>query len=240
MLCIENTFLQGDTDGMCVRFAQFYTWMEIHAMYSIVPATPCNLQPRYNITPTSPVGVITKGEDGANHYSEKRWWLVPGWWSKTLKDVPATFNARSEDISTKPIFRNALKKRRCLIPCSGFFEWTGPRTDKQPWFISAADGHPMTFAGLHEVWKNLSTDEFVESCTIITTDANDFMRKIHTRMPVILPSENWTEWLQEPNEALLKPTPEGTLRAGVFRRMSTRMTIAARIRAMLIEAEAST
>ncbi|MBA8904182.1 putative SOS response-associated peptidase YedK [Phyllobacterium sp. P30BS-XVII] len=182
-------------------------------MYSIVPATPRNLQPRYNITPTSQVGVITKSEDGANHYSEKRWWLVPGWWSKTLKDVPATFNARKEDISGKPMFRNALKKRRCLIPCSGFFEWTGPKTDRQPWFISAKDGRPLTFAGLHETWKDRVTDELVESCTIITAAANEFMKPIHDRMPVILQPEDWAEWLQEPNEELLRSAPEDTLQA---------------------------
>jgi len=198
---------------MCGRFTQFYTWAEIHAMYSIVPATPRNLQPRYNITPTSQVGVITMGEEGAHQYSEKRWGLVPGWWSKSLKEVPATFNARKETVAEKSMFRNAFRKRPCLIPASGFFEWTGPKDDKQPWFISASDTKPLTFAGLHETWKNRETDEIVESCTIITTDANVFMQEIHTRMPVILSPADWAEWLQEPKLELLKQAPEDALRA---------------------------
>lgn len=182
-------------------------------MYSIIPATPRNLQPRYNITPTQQVGVITKGDDGGNHYSEKRWWLVPGWWSKTLKEVPATFNARDDSVAEKPMFRNAFKKRPCLIPASGFFEWTGPKTDRQPWYISAANERPLTFAGLHETWTDRVTNEVIESCTIITTDANAFMSKIHNRMPVILDPADWAEWLQEPSKRFLRPAPEETLQA---------------------------
>lgn len=198
---------------MCGRFTQFYTWAEIHAMYSIVPATPRNLQPRYNITPTQQVGVITRGEDGENHYSEKRWGLVPGWWSKSLKEVPATFNARKDGVAEKPMFRNAFKKRPALIAASGFFEWTGEKGDKSPWYISATDGKPLTFAGLHETWKNRETDEVVESCTIITTDANDFMKNIHERMPVILSPADWEEWLQMPNLDVLKQAPDDALQA---------------------------
>lgn len=197
---------------MCGRFTQTYTWAEIYAMYNLTATTPRNIQPRYNIAPTTQVGVITQeGEHLA--YSEMRWWLVPSWWSKDLKSVPTTFNARSEDIASKPMFRTALKSTRCLIPATGFFEWSGPKEARLPWFISAKDGRPLTFAGLYDRWKDRETGEEVTSCTIITCDANPFMQKIHTRMPVILQESDWRAWLAEPRLDLLKPANDDNLQA---------------------------
>lgn len=138
---------------MCGRFTQIYTWSEIHEMYSLVPSTPRNLQPRYNIAPTAQVGVITQDGDNLT-YSEMRWWLIPNWWKKPLKDLPATFNARAETVHEKPMFRSAFQRTRCLIPASGFFEWTGPKEDRQPHYISAKDEKPLTFAGLFDTWKD--------------------------------------------------------------------------------------
>lgn len=197
---------------MCGRFTQTYTWAEIYAMYNLTATTPRNIQPRYNIAPTTQVGVIT--QDGEHlAYSEMRWWLVPSWWSKDLKSVPTTFNARSEDIASKPMFRTALKSTRCLIPATGFFEWSGPKEARLPWFISAKDGRPLTFAGLYDRWKDRETGEEVTSCTIITCDANPFMQKIHTRMPVILQESDWRAWLAEPRLDLLKPANDDNLQA---------------------------
>lgn len=197
---------------MCGRFTQTYTWAEIHAMYSLIPATPRNIQPRYNIAPTTQVGVITQAGDDLT-YSEMRWWLVPSWWSKDLKSVPATFNARSEDIANKPMFRAAFKSTRCLIPATGFFEWSGPKEARLPWFISAKDSKPLTLAGLHETWRDRATGEEVKSCTIITCAANDFMATIHNRMPVILQESDWRAWLAEPRTDLLKPANDDVLQA---------------------------
>lgn len=197
---------------MCGRFSQTYTWAEIHSMYSLIPATPRNLQPRYNIAPTTQVGVVTQAGDALT-YSEMRWWLVPSWWSKDLKSVPATFNARSEDIEQKPMFRTAIKRTRCLIPASGFFEWTGEKTDRKPWFISAKDGRPLTFAGLFDTWKDRATGDEIQSCTIITCGANGFMERIHNRMPVILDEKDWKPWLAEPRVDLLKPANDDVLQA---------------------------
>ncbi len=197
---------------MCGRFTQTYTWAEIHAMYSLIPATPRNIQPRYNIAPTQQVGVVTQDGDHLT-YSEMRWWLVPGWWSKDLKSVPATFNARAEGIDHKPMFRSALKRTRCLIPASGFFEWTGEKASRKPWFISAVDGKPLTFAGLFETWKDRESGEEIKSCTIITCAANDFMARIHIRMPVILDQKDWRSWLYEPRTDLLKPANDDVLQA---------------------------
>ncbi|KAB2689684.1 SOS response-associated peptidase [Brucella tritici] len=197
---------------MCGRFTQTYTWAEIYAMYNLTATTPRNIQPRYNIAPTTQVGVIT--HDGEHlAYSEMRWWLVPSWWSKDLKSVPTTFNARSEDIASKPMFRTALKSTRCLIPATGFFEWSGPKEARLPWFISAKDGRPLTFAGLHDRWKDRETGEKVTSCTIITCNANPFMQKIHTRMAVILQESDWRAWLAEPRVDLLKPANDDNLQA---------------------------
>ncbi|KAB0573364.1 SOS response-associated peptidase [Brucella pituitosa] len=197
---------------MCGRFTQTYTWAEIHAMYSLIPATPRNIQPRYNIAPTTQVGVITQDGDDLT-YSEMRWWLVPSWWSKDLKSVPATFNARSEDIASKPMFRAAFKSTRCLIPATGFFEWSGPKEARLPWFISAKDSKPLTFAGLYETWRDRATGEEVKSCTIITCAANGFMATIHNRMPVILQESDWRAWLAEPRTDLLKPANDDVLQA---------------------------
>ena len=197
---------------MCGRFTQTYTWAEIHAMYSLIPTTPRNIQPRYNIAPTQQVGVVTQDGDHLT-YSEMRWWLVPSWWSKDLKSLPATFNARAEDIEQKAMFRSAVKKSRCLIPATGFFEWTGEKTARKPWFISAMDGKPLTFAGLFETWKDRESGEEIKSCTIITCAANDFMARIHNRMPVILNQKDWQAWLDEPRTDLLKPANDDTLQA---------------------------
>jgi len=181
-------------------------------MYSLIPATPRNIQPRYNIAPTQQVGVVTQDGDHLT-YSEMRWWLVPGWWSKDLKSLPATFNARAEDIEQKAMFRSAVKKSRCLIPATGFFEWTGEKTARKPWFISAVDGKPLTFAGLYETWKDRESGEEIKSCTIITCAANDFMARIHSRMPVILDQTDWQSWLSEPRTDLLKPANDDILQA---------------------------
>ncbi len=108
---------------MCGRFTQRYTWSEVHAFLSVIGAAK-NLRPRYNIAPTTTIDVIRLAEGGRELVS-MRWGLVPVWWKKGLKDVPATFNARAETVAEKPMFRTAFKKHRCPIPASGFYEWTG-------------------------------------------------------------------------------------------------------------------
>lgn len=197
---------------MCGRFTQTYTWSELHGIFQFVPATPRNLEPRYNISPTQQVGVVTL--DGGHYaYSEMRWWLVPNWWKKALKDVPSTFNARAETVDEKPMFRSAFRRTRCLIPASGFFEWTGPKDERQPWYISAKDGMPLIFAGLHDTWRDPESGDDVKSCTIIVTSANRFMGEIHDRMPVILQESQWRLWLDEPRKDLLNPADENLLHA---------------------------
>ena len=139
-----------------------------------------------------------------------RWWLVPGWWKKDLKEVPTTFNARGEECAGKPMFRSAFKSRRCLIPAACFFEWAKPEKVKTQ--IGRADGHPLLFAGLWEEWRP-AEGESLRSCTIITTTPNAVMEPIHNRMPVILGPEEWREWLDPETPAaqlqhLLRPCPD--------------------------------
>jgi putative SOS response-associated peptidase YedK len=119
-----------------------------------------------------------------------RWSLIPGWWKKTAKEVPATFNARAETVAQKPMFRSA---NRCIVPASGYYEWRAVDGGKQPYFISAADGAVLSIAGLWDQWENPETSEPVLSCTLIVTAANDFARPIHGRSC----SDVWTRRLAD-------------------------------------------
>jgi putative SOS response-associated peptidase YedK len=167
------------------------------------------LSPRYNVAPTQSVAVIRQVERH-RELSMMRWGLVPIW-SKDPKAGPPLINARADTVATKPSFRTAFKKRRCLIPVDGFYEWqkTGAKT-KQPFYIRMAKDHPFAFAGLWEHWRGADSSA-IDSCTIITTDANDTLRPIHDRMPVILPEDEYDKWLdpkcEDPSKLceLLKP-----------------------------------
>jgi putative SOS response-associated peptidase YedK len=198
---------------MCGRFTQHYTWSEVHAFLSLLGA-PQNLRPHYNIAPTTNVDVVRLDPEGRRELASMRWGLVPFFWKKTLKDVPATFNARAESIAEKPMFREAFKRRRCIIPASGFFEWTGEKGDKQPHLFTAADGSPiLALAGLWEKWRDPATGGEVLSCTIIVTGASAWMMPYHDRMPVLLRAEDFDAWLNGTLGAdALKPAAESALR----------------------------
>ena len=198
---------------MCGRFTNQLTWAEIVALYKLgLPAPPHNLQPRYNICPTDPVDVVTE-QDGKRDFTPMRWGLIPRWWSKPLKEAKmATFNARAETVETKPFFRDAFKRTRCLIPASGYYEWQNSPSGKQPWYFTARDGSPLTFAGLWDEWKDRSNGEKLRSCTMIITEPNAFVAEVHDRMPVILDDEDFEPWLRgEAGIELLKPAPEEVL-----------------------------
>jgi putative SOS response-associated peptidase YedK len=128
-----------------------------------------------------------------------------------------TFNARAETIATKPAFRSAFEKRRCLIPADGFVEWKGEKPPKQPYAIVPADGGLITFAGLWENWRDPATEEWVRTFSIVTTDPNETLAPIHNRMPAILLEEHHARWLgEEPAEppellAMLRPRPSNAL-----------------------------
>ncbi len=196
---------------MCGRFTQAYTWQEVHDFLNILgPAQ--NLRPRYNIAPTTDIDVVV-GHEGARLLTRMRWGLCPGWWKKTLGELPATFNARAETIAEKPMFRSAFRRSRCVVPASGFYEWRPESGGKQPYYITAADGSILLIAGLWETWTDPATNEPVKSCTLIVTSANNSMAAIHDRMPVFLQRGDADRWLAIAGGAeLLKPAPEGFLR----------------------------
>jgi putative SOS response-associated peptidase YedK len=196
---------------MCGRFTQKYTWQELAGFYRL-NQTPRNIQPAYNVCPTDPISVIIPSPSGL-FLTPMRWGLIPRWWSKPLKQLPATFNARSETVADKPMFRDAFKRNRCLIPASGYYEWHTVGKDKQPYYFTPRNGSVLTFAGLWEEWKDRVNNETITSCTMLITEPNKFVMAIHDRMPVILELDSIGPWLTgEAGTELLKPAPEDALR----------------------------
>jgi putative SOS response-associated peptidase YedK len=136
------------------------------------------------------------------------WGLIPSWWTKTAKEVPA-FNARAETLAVKPMFRDAFRRNRCLIPASGYYEWLKTPTGNQPYYYSARDGVPLTMVGLWDEWKDIETGMNVLSCTMIVTNANALAGKVHDRMPVLLQPEDFPRWLAgTAGTEMLKPAPD--------------------------------
>jgi len=155
------------------------------------------LRPRYNIAPSQPVAVIRTSSDTRQRKLEPmQWGLVPSW-SKGPTQGPRPINARSEQAAGKPFFRNAMRKRRCLIPADGFYEWQknpdNPKARKQPFAIHLADKQPFAMAGLWEYWEG--HEGSLLTCTIMTTAPNELMADIHDRMPVILSPDAYDRWL---------------------------------------------
>jgi putative SOS response-associated peptidase YedK len=160
-----------------------------------------------------PVDTVVE-EEGKRELVPMRWGLIPRWWSKTIKDVKmATFNARAETVETKPFFRDAFKRTRCLIPVSGYYEWQDTPSGKQLWYFTARDGSPLlTAAGLWDEWKDHQTSERLKSCTMIITAPNDFVAEVHDRMPMLLTKEQFAPWLSgEAGMEYLKPPPNDYL-----------------------------
>lgn len=197
---------------MCGRFTQHYTWEQLVRLYRLTqPAR--NLEPHYNIPPTTTIDVV-RVHDDARELVPMRWGLVPYWWKKKAKQTPAAFNARSDTVADKTMFRNVFKRSRCLIPASGYYEWQSINGTKQPWYISAADGGVLSIAGLWDRWKDIDTGEPLLSCTMIVTEANAFIGKIHDRMPVFLGDEQFEPWLDgTAGTELLVPAANDLLQA---------------------------
>lgn len=164
----------------------------------------------YNIAPTQHV-LTVRPENGRNIAENMRWGLIPSW-AKDMSIGNRAINARAETLAERPMFRTALRRRRCLIVADGFYEWTGTRKARQPMRILLKTGEPFAFAGLWESWTS-PEGGMIHSCTIITTTPNDVMRPIHDRMPVILRREEEAAWLDHTNEdaaalhSLLAPYP---------------------------------
>src|SRR5476651_1959170 len=200
---------------MCGRFTRMYTWRELVALYRLTdPSPPSNLQLRYNICPTTTIDAVIK-RDSKRVLAQMRWGLVPSWWNKPLKELRlATFNARAETVAEKPFFRSAFKRKRCLIPMSGYYEWQTIGKEKQPYYFSRKDSQVVTIAGLWDEWINPETGKPLMSCTMVITRPNKFVAEVHDRMPVILEAKDFEQWERGDMKdagALMEPAAEDVL-----------------------------
>ncbi len=178
---------------MCGRFALFTPTGLLEEYFELTESVAAELEPRYNVTPGQAVAVVRERE-GVRRVDSLRWGLVP-FWAKDATIGRRLINARLESASVKPAFREAWSRRRCLIPASGFYEWAEPHAGRrQPFFIRARQEPLLAMAGLWERWRSPS-GETLETCVIVTTDANDTLAPIHDRMPVLVPQAEQRIWL---------------------------------------------
>lgn len=183
---------------MCGRFVGYRSFHGLQKAFPI-DQTACEITENYNVAPSQEILAIIK-HDNENWLEKLHWGLVP-FWAKDISIGNRMINARAETVASKPSFRNAFKKRRCLILADGFYEWKGTKGQKQPMYIALPDGEPFAFAGLWEVWNPKDDpDNIYKSCTIITTQSSDSVREIHHRMPAILKPEHYETWLDSLNQ----------------------------------------
>jgi putative SOS response-associated peptidase YedK len=205
---------------MCGRFALFASGDEIAQLCGLAEAP--DLTPRYNVAPTQHVAAV-RLDDGRRTLVPLRWGLIPPWARDPAGIGHSLINARAETVAEKPAFRSAFRSRRCLIPATGFYEWlaTGAK-HKQPYFTRMRDGRPFAFAGLWERWHG-GEGEPVETCALLTTEANELVRPVHDRMPVILGPGDFAAWLDprtpaDQLHALLRQYPAEAMEAGAVGR----------------------
>lgn len=192
---------------MCGRFT-LHARLNLLLQQFALEAGP-EIAPRYNISPTQLVPVVRCRKDGQREMIMMKWGLVPSW-AKDPSIGNRMINARSETVASKPSFRTAFKRRRCLIPADGYYEWKRVGGAKQPYYIRLQDDRPFAMAGLWESWRD-EEDQRLRTFTIITTNANETTCEVHDRMPVILSPLDYELWLnpefeeQEPLQSLLQP-----------------------------------
>jgi len=196
---------------MCGRFAVTLPPDAMAQLFAAVPSNNLPAVPNYNVCPTTRIHAVHLG-DSQRRSVAMRWGFLPSWY-KTETDGPLLINARAETIAEKPAFRAACRERRCLIPATGFYEWTKtPEGARLPWYISRHDGAPVVFAAIWQEWDK--ADAPLQTCAIVTTPANESMSRIHHRMPVILEESDWGLWLGEQGKgaaSLMKASAEDTL-----------------------------
>ncbi|MHB2166039.1 SOS response-associated peptidase [Alsobacter sp. R-9] len=199
---------------MCGRFALTATPQDVKALFGYVERP--NFPPREAIAPTEPIGVVLE-QGGVRRFALMRWGFLPGW-VKDPGDFPLLFNARAETLAEKAAFRAAARRRRCLVPASGFFEWRrsgeGRAMTREPFFVSRSDGRPMAMAGVWETWAGADGSE-IDTVAVVTTAANGTVGAIHDRMPVIVEPADFGVWLDtmaaDDGDAalrLMKPAPD--------------------------------
>jgi putative SOS response-associated peptidase YedK len=177
---------------VCGRFAFFSPAEATAALFGA--KTSIDLEPRHNIAPTRQIAAIRNSATEIPEFTMLRWGLVPSW-ARDASIGNRMINARAETVAEKPSFRTAYRKRRCLILVDGFYEWQRSGELKTPWYISPSAGQSCAFAGLWEDWTDKATGESLQTTAIVTTPANDFMSRLHSRMPVLLTPEHAQRWL---------------------------------------------
>ena len=211
---------------MCGRYASARDARDLASAFGVDPdeaadelaEPPEPLPPSWNVAPTDPVhAVLQRGE--RRLLKVLRWGLVPSW-AKDAKGAARLINARQETVTSKPAFRAAYARRRCLLPADGYYEWQVVDGRKQPWYLTSRDGGPLAMAGLYEVWsprRDAGPAERLWTCTVITTEAADDTGQIHDRTPLLVPRDDWARWLdpelEDPGEHLLVPAVSGALDA---------------------------
>jgi putative SOS response-associated peptidase YedK len=195
---------------MCGRFTLSQSAETISQAFHIEKVP--DIAPQFNIAPTQMVAtVLYQPESHKRELQHLRWGLIPSW-AKDLSMGAKLINARAETLAEKPAFRSAYKRRRCIVIADGFYEWQQQAAKKQPFYFRLKDGKPFGFAGLWEQWESLSGEK-INSCTIVTTDANELIQAHHHRMPVILFQKDYDVWLDpsvqnlETLQGLLQPLP---------------------------------
>jgi len=178
---------------MCGRYTLRVKLNRLLSQFAAELAEGTVWEPRYNIPPTASVPAVRLA-DGKRQLALFKWGLIPSW-AKDAKIAYSTINARADTVATKPAFRSAFKKRRCLVLADGYVEWEKDGKAKLPWLYEVDGGKPFAFAGLCEWWGGPDGKSPVESCTILTTDANELASEVHNRMPVILDAEDYDGWL---------------------------------------------
>lgn len=198
---------------MCARFTLTASAHQVAQLFDL--ELLADIDPRFNVAPTQNVLAVRLNDEKQKEFAWLRWGLVPSW-ADDLKIGQRLINARSETVGEKPAFRDAIRKRRCLIAADGFYEWKGEKGHKQPYFIHRPGREPFAFAGVWEHWHDES-GRLIETCSILTTESNGVIRPLHDRMPVILPPSAWGVWL-DPSvrdvtllSSLLVPAPEEAL-----------------------------
>jgi putative SOS response-associated peptidase YedK len=194
---------------MCGRITMTDPNAALAALFDALPGNDLPESPRFNICPTNPVAVVTS-DNGVRRLRTMRWGLIPPWY-KSPTDGPLIINARSDTVAQKPAFREAIRQRRCILPASGFYEWSaGPGTTRLPWYITRSDGAPLAFGALWSHWGEIDT------VATVTLAAGPNMDGIHDREPLILDPADWPLWLGEAGHGaatLMKPTAKGVLRS---------------------------
>ena len=195
---------------MCGRFFRHgVTWADYQAWLNLIP--PDEIEPpeaTYNAAPGTYQPILRMAHRGHVELAPAFWWLVPSWWKKPLKEKSfSSFNAKSETVAEKPVFRGAYRHHRCLVPVSGYYEWTGRKGAKTPFAIGLRNRRHFCLAGLYDV--ALIEGSELHSFTILTTEANDATAGVHARMPVILEQRDFARWLDtsEKVDDLLRPFP---------------------------------